>query len=244
MAKSPVNPRIHWLPMVIMACLAVTGAILFRDLMRFDTLARHHESLITFRDDHYLLSVAALMSVYLVIVILSTPGATVTTLAGGFLFGTFPGVIYNVVAATLGACVLFAAVRWGAGDILARRIESAGGRTAAFKRALDRNMTSFLLLIRLAPVVPFFVANLVPAFLGVPFRPYLFTTFFGIMPGAIVYTALGSNLGDLFAQGEAPDMAAIFAPQFLWPIIGLCVLSVLPVFLRGKKGADFAADQD
>jgi uncharacterized membrane protein YdjX (TVP38/TMEM64 family) len=93
-----------------------------------------------------------------------------------------------------------------------------------------------LFFIRLVPVVPFFVANLIPAFLAVPLHRYVISTFIGIMPGALVYTSVGSGLGEIFARGETPDLGVIFEPHILLPIIGLCALSLLPVFVKAVTG--------
>jgi uncharacterized membrane protein YdjX (TVP38/TMEM64 family) len=73
----------------------------------------------------------------------------------------------------------------------------------------------------------------------VPLRRYVVSTFFGIMPGAVVYTSVGAGLNEVFARGETPDLGIIFEPQVLLPILGLCALALLPVGLklvRGKRG--------
>ena len=93
-----------------------------------------------------------------------------------------------------------------------------------------------LFLMRLVPAVPFFVANLIPAIVGVPLRRFVISTFLGIMPGALVYTAAGAGLGAVFDRGDTPDLGLIFEPQFLFPIIGLCVLAALPVLLKSLRG--------
>jgi uncharacterized membrane protein YdjX (TVP38/TMEM64 family) len=91
--------------------------------------------------------------------------------------------------------------------------------------------------MRLVPVVPFFVANLIPAFVGVGLGKYVVTTFLGILPGGIVYTWVGAGLGEVFARGETPDLGLIFEPYVLGPILGLAALALLPVLLkRLRKG--------
>ena len=100
-------------------------------------------------------------------------------------------------------------------------------------------MVEVLFLIRLVPAVPFFVANVVPALVGVPLFRFAVTTFLGIIPGAVVYTSVGAGLGEVFARGETPDLGIIFEPRILLPILGLCALAALPIILkavRGKKG--------
>ncbi|MBV6636873.1 MAG: TVP38/TMEM64 family protein, partial [Mameliella sp.] len=169
----------------------------------------------------------------------SLPGATIATLTGGFLFATFPGALYNVTAATLGATGIFLAARWGLGARLGDRLEHSQGMVKKIKDGIDENQWSMLFLIRLVPAVPFFVANLVPAFLEVPVHRYVISTFLGIIPGAVVYTSVGAGLGEVFERGETPDLGIIFAPHVILPILGLAALSALPILLkalRGRKG--------
>jgi len=227
------------LPLIAIAVVAVTGAVLFRDQLSFSTLAEHRDALIAFRNDNYVASVAAFVAVYAGIVGFSLPGATVATLTGGFLFATFPGALYNIMGATLGATAIFLAARAGLGERLAERMDASEGMVKRIKAGIDANQWEMLFLIRLVPAVPFFVANLVPALVGVPLSRYVVSTFFGIIPGAVVYTSVGAGLGEVFAQGGRPDLGIIFEPQILLPILGLCALAALPVGLkavRGKKG--------
>ena len=223
------------LPIAVVAAVAVAGFLLFGDRLSFDALAAHRAGLIAFRDAHYAPAVLLFVAAYAGIVAFSLPGATVATLTGGFLFGLFPGVLFNVVAATLGAIGIFLAARLGFGDILARRMK-AGPRSRRIAEALKQNELSVLFLIRLVPVVPFFVANLLPAFAGVSLGRFAFTTFFGIMPGALVYTWVGAGLGELFARGETPDPGILFEPFVLGPILGLAALAALPILLRALRG--------
>lgn len=228
----PAHPVLRRLPLVVILTVAAIGAFTLRDVLTFEALARHRETLLAFRDANYLLTVLGFIAAYVVIVGFSLPGATLATLTGGFLFGVFPGVIYNVTAATIGATAIFLAARWGLGDRLAARMEAGGGKAKAIKDGIDENQWSVLFLIRLVPAVPFFVANLIPALVAVPLYRFVISTFFGIMPGGLVYTSVGSGLGDVFARGEAPDLAIIFEPQILLPILGLSALAALPMVLK------------
>ena len=66
-----------------------------------------------------------------------------------------------------------------------------------------------------------------------------FNVFLAFFPGALVFTSIGAGLGDIFARGQTPDLAVVWEPQIILPILGLCLLSALPVLLkilRGKKG--------
>ncbi|HSF63954.1 MAG TPA: VTT domain-containing protein [Paracoccaceae bacterium] len=226
------------LPFLAILAVAALGAFLLRDQLTFDALAANRESLLAFRDANYALAVLAFIGAYVAIVAFSLPGATIATLTGGFLFGTFPGVLFNVTAATLGAIAIFTAARTGFGARFSARLEGQGGAVARLQQGLRENEWSVLLMMRLVPAVPFFLANLIPAFLGVSTFRFALTTFFGIMPGGLVYTSVGAGLSEVFAAGGTPDLGVIFQPHILLPILGLAALSALPIVLkRLRRGA-------
>lgn len=223
------------LPILVIAAAAVLGALTLREHLSFETLARHRETLLAFRDAHYLTTAVVFVAAYAVMVALSLPGALVATLTGGFLFGLFPGVLFNVTAATLGACIVFMAARAGFGEQVNARITSGGGAAARLMADLRENEVSVLLLMRLVPAVPFVLANLVPAALGVGLRRFAWTTFLGIMPGALVFTWVGAGLGEVFARGGTPDLGIIFEPQVFGPLLGLAALAALPILIRALR---------
>jgi uncharacterized membrane protein YdjX (TVP38/TMEM64 family) len=239
MTQAKTNPVLRRLPLIVILGVAVLGAVYLRDYLSFQALADNREALITFRDANYLLTVLVFVTAYVVIVAFSLPGATIATLTGGFLFATFPGALFNITGATLGAIIIFQAARWGLGDRLAARMDTSQGAVKRIKDGIDNNQWEMLFLIRLVPAVPFFVANLVPALVGVPLSRFAITTFLGIIPGGVVYTSVGAGLGEVFARGETPDLGIIFEPAILLPILGLCALAALPIAikaLRGQKG--------
>lgn len=235
-----VHPGSSWLrrlPFLAILIAALAGALFFRDQLSFESLARHREALLALRDAHYLATVLAFVASYVVIVALSLPGGTVATLTGGFLFGLFPGVLFNVGAATLGAVLIFLAARSGFGDRLSARLEAAGGTAARLIDAVRQNEWSVLLIMRLVPAVPFFLANLIPAFTGTRLSTYVITTFLGIIPAAFVFTSVGAGLGEVFARGETPDLSIIFTPPVLLPMLGLAALAALPMILKALRKA-------
>ena len=224
------------LPLIVILAAAAIGAFTLREYLSFQALADNREALIAFRDANYLLTVVVFIAAYVAIVAFSLPGATVATLTGGFLFATFPGALFNITAATIGATLIFLAARWGLGDRLSEKMDASDGAVKKIKTAIDHNQWEALFLIRLVPAVPFFVANVVPALVGVPLGRYVITTFLGIIPGGIVYTSVGAGLGEVFARGETPDLGIIFEPHILLPILGLCALAALPIVLKALRG--------
>lgn len=233
---SDTNPILRRLPLIIILTVAVLGAFFLRDYLTFQALADNREALIAFRDNNYLLTVLVFIAVYVLIVAFSLPGATIATLTGGFLFATFPGALFNIIGATIGATAIFLAARWGFGEKLGARLEGSDGFVKKIKDGIDENQWSMLFLIRLVPAVPFFMANLIPSFLEVPLRRFVISTFVGIIPGTTVFTSVGEGLGEVFASGETPNLGIIFEPAILFPILGLCVLAVLPIIIQAVRG--------
>lgn len=238
-APSAIGRLSRRLPILAIALIALAGAIYLRDDLSFAALSRNHARLEAFRDAHYALAAGAFFAAYVAIVAFSLPGALIATLTGGFLFGLFPGVVFNIGAASLGAMLIFWAARAGFGRDLAARLDRSGGAMRRFRDGLRESEWSFLFAIRLVPVVPFVLANLLPALLGVGSPRFAVTTVLGILPGALIYTWLGAGLGEVFARGEAPDLGLILKPQFLGPLLGLAALSLLPLAVRlwRRRGA-------
>lgn len=236
MTDTPKSGIARNLPLIAILIVAAVGAFTLRDYLSFETLRDNREALLAFRDANYALTVGVFILAYVTIVAFSLPGATIATLTGGFLFATFPGALFNVTAATIGAVLIFMAARWGLGERLAAKMEGSEGAVKKIKDGIDENQWSMLFLIRLVPAVPFFVANLVPALVGVPLRRFVISTFFGIIPGGVVYTSVGAGLGEVFERGETPNLGIIFEPQILLPILGLCALAALPIVIKAIRG--------
>jgi len=232
MANTPKSGKMKYFPLVTILVVAVVGAFTLRDYLSFEALRDNRDSLIAFRDNNYLLTVLLFVAAYTTVVTFSLPGAAIASITGGFLFATFPGSLFNIVAATMGATLIFLAARWGMGERLAAKMEASEGAVKKIKDGIDENQWSMLFLIRLVPAVPFFVANLVPAMVGVPLHRFVISTFLGIIPGGVVYTSVGAGLGDVFARGQTPNLGIIFEPQILLPILGLCALAALPMLLK------------
>ena len=234
-------PIANWhrrLPLIAIVIVAIFGAILLRDHLSFDALFAHRNTLLAYRDSHYLWASLAFVAVYILLVAFSVPGAIWVTLTGGFLFGLFPGVIYNLIGATLGAILVFLAARVGIGAEVDAKIQSTGGLAARMRRAMAENEVSALLTMRLVPGMPFFLVNLIPAFMGTTLRRFAWTTALGMIPGTFVFTSVGAGLEHIFATGGRPDLGIIFSWPILLPLLALAALSMLPSLYRYfRKGA-------
>ncbi|EIE52816.1 hypothetical protein C357_01745 [Citreicella sp. 357] len=236
-APGPRKPTLlRHLPLAMILAVAVAGAFTLRDYLSFDTLRDNRAALLALRDTHYAALAAGFVLAYVAIVAFSLPGAAVASVTGGFLFGLGAGTALNATAATIGAMLIFGAAGAGLGKSLAARMDASEGTLSRLRQRLRENEIPVLLLLRLVPAVPFFVANLVPALVGVGLRNFAWTTAVGIVPGALVFTSIGVGVGEVFDRGEHPDLGLLWSPQVLGPLLGLAVLAALPMVIRALRG--------
>ncbi|MEO0774128.1 MAG: VTT domain-containing protein [Pseudomonadota bacterium] len=235
--QSPSKPGLlRHAPLAIIILVALIGFFTLKDYLSFETLRDNREALLAFRDSNFIGLAAAFIGIYIIIVAFSLPGAAVASVTGGFLFGLALGTTFNVLAASVGASAIFLAARFGLGRTLAAKMDASDGSLKKLKDGLRENEISVLFLLRLVPAVPFFVANLLPALVGVKFINFAFTTVLGIIPGALVFTWIGVGLGEVFDRGESPDLSILWEPQVIGPILGLCVLAALPIAIKAIRG--------
>ncbi len=239
-ADSPATPAKSFsfgrlIPLlVLIAGLVVFFALGLHRYISFDVLRANREALLAWVQSWGLLAGLVYMLAYAVAVAFSLPGGAVLSITGGFLFGAIWGTIYIVISATVGATALFLIAKTALGDVLRAK---AGPWLQKMEAGFQENALSYLLVLRLVPLFPFFVVNLLPAFLGVALSTYVIGTGIGIIPGAFVFATVGAGLGSIFDSGEAFSASGILTPQILIALIGLAVLALIPVVYKKIKGA-------
>ncbi len=217
--------------------LLAGGAVLWfvfdvGEYLSFETLRSHRDWLQQMVLDNTAATVLGFIAAYTLTTAFSIPVGIVLTVLGGFLFGAVLGTLYAVTGATIGAVAIFLAARSALRETLRQR---AGPAVRRMEAGFQENALSYMFVLRLIPLFPFWLVNLAPAFLGVPLRTYFIGTFLGIIPGTLVFAWVGSGLDEIFARGETPDGGIIFAPEILGPILALVALALLPVAYKKWK---------
>lgn len=232
-AKSSGLSLTKIIPLLVIAGIMVAFFTLgFDEYLSFEALRDNREDLIRWSEENQVLAVGSFMAIYAIAVALSLPGAIIMTLAGGFIFGTVQGTIYVVSAATVGALLIFILARYSLADFFKAK---AGKSAEKMEEGFKNNALSYLLFLRLVPLFPFWLINLVPAFLGVPMRTFVIGTFIGIIPGTAVFCSVGNGLGAVFEAGGVPDLSIIRQPEIIGPILALAVLSLVPIIYKRVK---------
>lgn len=231
------------------AAFFATGAHRY---LKPDALVEHRERLQDFVAAHHVKAMLAYMLAYVTLVTLSIPGAVFLTLLGGFLFGWLVGGAAAVLSATAGAVGIFLIARTSVGDALLRR---AGARVQRLAEGFRRDAFSYLLFVRIVPIVPFWLTNLASALFGVPLRTFALATLIGLVPGTYAFAVAGSGLDDiLMDQIAARDACraaggahcpirlswkSLVTPPLMAAFGALGLLALVPVILRRLFGERF-----
>jgi uncharacterized membrane protein YdjX (TVP38/TMEM64 family) len=219
---------------LFLAALAAALVLRVDRWLEWEALAAHREWLLATVEAEGALAVLAFIAAYAAAVGLSIPGGFVLTLVGGFLFGPLWGTLWAVIGATLGATAIFLVARSAVGDVLRRR---AGPFLRRVEEGFRRDAFYYLLSLRLVPLLPFWLVNLVPALFGVTLRSFVVATFLGIIPATAVYAGLGDGLGAVLEAGGTPDLGLALEPRILLPLVALAALALVPVVLRRRRAA-------
>lgn len=231
-APSPPSRLRRLWPLLLLAlALALLWGSGAARLLSFEALSDHRAALAAWVAARPAAAAAAYVMVYALVVAVSLPGGVVMTLAGGLLFGAWLGTALTVAGATLGACALFLAARSALAPLVAGR---AAGLVDRIRPGLERDGFFYLLTLRLIPAVPFWLANLAPALVGMPFGAFAAATFIGIIPGTAVFAGIGAGLGEVLVTGGRPDLGIVFSPPILLPLLGLAALSLLGAWWRKR----------
>lgn len=229
----PVNASAKPSPgKILIAALFVlaVGAFFYFDLARFLSLAAlkdNRDKLLAFTQANYAAAAGLFIVAYIAVTGLSLPGAVILTLAGGFLFGGLFGTLLVNVGATTGATLAFLAARY----LLRDAVEQKFGRwLEPFQEGFSKNAFSYLMTLRLIPLFPFFVVNLVSGLTRVNLGTYVAATALGIIPGSFVYAYAGRQLGTINSLKE------IASPNVIAAFMLLGLLALVPVVYRKYAG--------
>ena len=218
---------------VIAAGLGLGYAFGLQDYLSLSVLAEQRDVLKGYVADNTLTAILGYLALYALAVAFSFPAASILTIFGGFLFGWLLGGVLTAVAATTGAIAIFLAARSAFGDVLRKK---AGPFAAKLADGFARDAFSYLFVLRLAPIFPFFIMNIAPAFFAVKLRTYAVATFFGILPGTFAYSWLGQGLDSVIiaasAAGREVSVTDLVTPEITAAFAGLAVVAAIPTLIR------------
>jgi uncharacterized membrane protein YdjX (TVP38/TMEM64 family) len=219
-----------WLGIGILIVIISLGW-LSADILSFQMLAQRYVEIKTLVNDSRFISMVAFAGVYCAAVALSLPIALLLTLTGAALFGWW-GALAIWIGATTGALCVFVAVRFFLHDWAETRLAGMVGRV---RTEFQANPFQWALSMRLIPLIPFWMANALPALLGMSATAFVLSTAIGILPGTLVYVGLGVGFDQIFSRGEVPDLSVFKSPEVIGPLLALGIMSVISTLVTRYK---------
>lgn len=227
MGKSKKKYVLLFLLIIVLLVIRLSG---IAEYITFENLQKNKQILQLFVERSYAPAIFIYVVIYIVSTALSVPGATILTLAGGFLFGTILAVFLVNIGATIGATLACLSSRYLIGKWVQERYSH---QLRSFNEELARNGYLYLLTLRLIPVFPFFLINFFAGMTKIPLRTFILTTSLGIMPGSFVYSFAGSQLNAIKSVDD------IFSSRILIAFLLLALFTIFPVIfnkMKSKKG--------
>ena len=211
---------------VIVSAVALFFVFDLGQYLSLESLKSNRDGLRAFYNENTVAMVLGFIGVYIVTVALSLPGATILTLCAGAIFGSVTGTLVVNVGATIGATLAFLVARFLLRDWVEKKF---GEKLQPFNEGFSKNAINYMLFLRLVPVFPFFLINLLAGLTQVRLPVYFFGTMFGILPGTFVYANAGSNLASI---NQLSDIAS---PQVLGAFALLGLFALIPTFYKYYK---------
>lgn len=224
----------RYVPFVlILAGLATGYAMGWHSYLTLSHLAESRETLRDLVSAHPLLAPLAFMVVYAATVACSFPAATILTVFSGFLFGWLLGGFVALAGATIGATILFLAASSAFGDALRAR---AGGFAARLSEGFRKNAFAYMLVLRIAPFIPFVIVNIAPALAGVRLRSFFLATLIGMVPATFAYAWLGRGIDSVLEQaaasGRTVGLRDLVTPEITIALAALALVAALAIGVR------------
>lgn len=224
----------RFLPLLVVLCGLVVGYVLdLQAYLSLSMLADQRDQLQSFVAENYLFSIATYFVLYTLAVAFAFPAASILTIFGGFLFGWFLGGVLTALGATIGATILFKVAQTAFGDFLRVR---AGPFAAKISDGFKKDAFSYLLFLRIAPVFPFFIMNILPGLFNIPLRTYVAATLIGILPGTFAYTYLGQGVDSVLISaaqsGREATLADLVTTDITIAFAALAVVAAIPTLIK------------
>ena len=202
-----------------------------RDLFELKSLFVYLEIVQNYISDNFIISFLLFTLSYCVLIICNFPAASLLSLIGGFLYGTWVGGIGIIIGGTVGAFIIFLVAKIFFHDFISKKLLN---KYSFIDNYFQKNDLELMLLIRLIPGIPFFAQNLILAGLGAERLKFFSTTLVGLSPWAIIFASIGQGLEEIFIKDQDLSFTLIAKPEYLIPISVIAFLLVVILIFKKK----------
>ena len=202
-----------------------------RDFFELKTLFIYLEIIQSYISNNFLFSFFIFTLSYCFLIVCNFPIASLLSLIGGFLYGTWLGGMGIIIGGTAGSLIVFLVAKLFFHDYVAKKFLH---KYSFIHQYFQQNELELMFLIRLIPGIPFFAQNLILAGLGVNSLKFFLTTLVGLSPWAIIFASIGKGLEEIFIKDQDLSFSLIAKPEYLIPI-SLIISLVIFILLFKKK---------
>ena len=202
-----------------------------RDFFELKTLFINLENIQNYISNNFFFSFLIFTFSYCFLIVCNFPFASLLSLIGGFLYGTWIGGIGIIVGGTIGSFIVFLIAKLFFHDYISKKLLQ---KYSFISQYFKKNELELLLLIRLIPGIPFFAQNLILAGLGAKSVKFFFTTLIGLSPWAIIFASIGQGLEEIFIENKSLNFELIAKPEYLIPISLIIVLVIFILIFKKR----------
>ena len=202
-----------------------------RDFFELKTLFTYLEIIQNYISNNFFISFLIFTFTYFFLIVCNFPAASLLSIIGGFLYGTWIGGTGIIIGGTVGAFIVFLIAKSYFHDFIYNKLLN---KYTFINNYFQKNDFELMLLIRLIPGIPFFAQNLILAGLGAKRLKFFFTTLIGLSPWAIVFASIGQGLEDIFIEDQDLSFALIAKPEYLIPISMIASLVIVILIFKKK----------
>lgn len=209
---------------VIFIAVVVLLALNFGQYLTLENAKAQQAELAMFIEDNFVIAATSYFLAYVTITAFSVPGAAVVTLLGAALFGFWTSLILVSFASTIGATLAFLSSRYLLRDWVQSKF---GEKLTAINQGVERDGAFYLFSLRLIPVFPFFLINLLMGLTPIATLRFYLVSQLGMLPGTAVYLNAGTQLAqiDSLSGIVSPSVLISFALLGLFPVIAKWVMA-------------------
>ncbi len=180
---------------------------------------------------NFFISIFIFIFMYSFLIMCNFPFASLLSMINGFLFGTWIGGAVSIVGGTIGAFSIFLIAKLFFLDFIKKKFLN---KYSYIENYFNKNDLELMILIRIIPVVPFFIQNLILAGLGAKNKNFFYTTLIGLAPWSFIFGSIGQGLEDIFINKTQLTFSLITQPEYLVPLSIIVVLIIFILILKKK----------
>ena len=217
----------------LLTLIVILWSIYFlnRDFFQLQNFFSNLEIIQNFILQNFFFSIFIFILMYSFLIMCNFPFASLLSMINGFLFGTWIGGAISIVGGTIGALSIFLIAKFFFLDFIKRKFLN---KYSYIEKYFNKNDIELMILIRIIPVVPFFIQNLILAGLGAKNKKFFYTTLIGLAPWSFIFGSIGQGLEDIFINKTQLTFSLVTQPEYMFPLSIIAVLIIFILIFKKK----------